>query len=388
MNTKPNDKKALWWLSLAHMVNDTYSGFLNPIMPFIAAKIGFSMAIATVIMSIAHIFSSLLQPVFGYFADNIIKRIFIFWGLILGSIFIPIAPNAPNVIILTLFIILGSTGGSFFHPQAMGFISRFSHGDFSKDMGIFISAGTIGFSFGPIVSALVADYFGLAMIPYTALAGILVAFAMFICVPKISQTDKKPQHIELKKTFKEILTNRAINILILISMMKTLITNSCMIMLPFLWKNMGYSAVYIGTALFLYLIAGSLGSLFSSKIEKIIGAKNVFYISMIGTLPIIYLFVNTYQTHPKLSIAIFVIMGFITMLAMPVNMVMAQRIMPDYKSIVAGFINGFSWGIVAIFLTIVGFCAQTYGITKVLLIVAFVPAIFSYFVKYLPEIEN
>ena len=37
---KPNSKKASVWLTMAHLTNDTYSGFLNPIMPFIAAKIG------------------------------------------------------------------------------------------------------------------------------------------------------------------------------------------------------------------------------------------------------------------------------------------------------------------------------------------------------------
>lgn len=385
MNTKPTDKKALIWLSTAHIINDTYSGFLNPIMPFIAAKIGFSMAVATIIMSIAHVFSSLLQPIFGFFADNIIKRVFIFWGLIMASIFIPICPSATNVYILTSFIIFGSTGGSFFHPQATGFISRFSKENFSLNMGIFMSAGSVGMSFGPLISAFIAQNFGLAEISYTSIVGIVVALAMFSFVPKISKTDAPPEHIKFKKTFKEILSNKSILILTLISMLKTLITNSCLIMLPFLWKNMGYSPTYIGIALFLFIFAGSIGAIMSSKIEKIIGAKKVFYLSLIGTLPIIYIFSLTYQTHPKISLLVFILMGFITMLAMPVNMVMAQRIMPEFKSIIAGFINGFSWGVVAIILTLVGFLAQNFGITKILLLVSFIPAIFSYFVKYLPD---
>ena len=40
-------------------INDIYTGFLNPIMPFISAKIGISMAVATVVLSISNIFSSL-----------------------------------------------------------------------------------------------------------------------------------------------------------------------------------------------------------------------------------------------------------------------------------------------------------------------------------------
>ena len=74
-----NAKSAVLWLCLAHLACDVYGGFLNPIMPFIAAKLGFSMAVATVIISISHICSSMMQPVFGFFADNILKRFFIFW---------------------------------------------------------------------------------------------------------------------------------------------------------------------------------------------------------------------------------------------------------------------------------------------------------------------
>jgi len=382
---KQTDKKAIAWLSTAHLVNDTYSGFLNPIMPFIADKIGITMAIATVVMSIAHICSSLFQPLFGFFADNILKRAFIFWGLLLASIFIPMAPTANNVVTLTLFIIAGSIGGSLFHPQATSFTVRFSKDNFAKNMGIFISAGSIGFSFGPIISALVAQYFGLGMIPYTAVIGLVVSFLMFSFVPKISNVDKQPERKEFLKSFKIILSDKRIIILMLISMMKTLITNSSSILLPFLWKDMGRSPAYIGIALFLFIFMGSMGSLFSGKVEELIGAKKVFYISMIATLPMMALFVLTYRTYPMISIAIFVLMGFTTMLAMPLTMVMAQRIMPDYKSIVSGFINGFSWGTVAVFLSLVGFSAQEFGITKVLFIISFVPAIFSYLVRFLPN---
>jgi len=382
---KTSNKKALTWLSLAHLANDTYSGFLNPIMPFIAVKIGISMAIATLIMSIAQICASMFQPIFGFWADNMVKRVFIFWGLIFGSLFVPLATNAPNAIVLTLFVILGNLGGSFFHPQALGFISRFSKGNFVSNMGIFISAGTIGFSFGPIISALVAQYFGFEKIPYMSIVGIIIALFMFKSVPKISASSIKVNHIEFKESFRNVLSNKFMIILMAIAMMKSLIINSCSILLPFLWKDMGYSPAYIGFALFLFLLMGGLGSLLSGKIESLLGSKKVFYISMIGTLPIMALFVATYKSHPILSVTCFVMMGFITMLAQPVIIVMAQRLLPEYKSIVSGFINGFSWGIVAVFLTIVGFSAQEFGIAKVLLIVSFIPAIFSCLVRFLPD---
>lgn len=383
--TDSQNRKTITWLTLAHFANDTYSGFLNPIMPFIAAKIGITMAIATVIMSIAQVCASMIQPIFGFFADNILKRFFIFWGLIFGSLFVPIATNAPNAILLTLFVILGNLGGSFFHPQAFGYIAKYSKDNIVLNMGIFISAGTIGYSLGPLISAYVAQHLGFEKIPYMSIAGLVIALAMFKCVPKISGTGVKVEQKSFVKSFKDILTSKDMDILILVSMLKSLITNSSMILLPFLWKNEGHNPTYIGVALFCFLLMAGIGSYVSGKIEEKIGAKMVFYISLILTFPIMLLFLLTYKAHPILSIGIFMVMGFTTMLAQPVMLVMAQKILPDYKSIVSGFINGFSWGIVAVFLTAIGFLAQTFGIAKVLIIVSLIPAIFSYFVKFLPD---
>ena len=382
-----NTKNAIIWLCLAHLFADVYSGFLNPIMPFIAAKLGFSMAVATIIISISHICSSMLQPIFGFFADNILKRFFIFWGLILASLFIPLTPAAPNVFILLIFMILGSLGGSFFHPQAMGFINYFSGKDCSNTMGIFMSMGSLGFAFGPLMATWITQFLGLDVVSYTSLFGLALAFMMFIFVPKLSRIEKQPEHKDFIISFKEILGCRQMNYLMLVAMMKSLITSSSCILLPFLWKSMGYSPIYIGFALFLFVFAGALGSFLSPKAERIFGSKPVVYFSMWATFPMMLIFGLIYKTQPVLSILVFFIIGFTTMLAQPVTMVWAQRTLPKYKSIVAGFINGFCVGTVALCMSVLGAVAQKFGIMNVLIILSTVPAMSSYFVKFLKEVK-
>ena len=382
-----NTKNAIIWLCLAHLFADVYSGFLNPIMPFIAAKLGFSMAVATIIISISHICSSMLQPIFGFFADNILKRFFIFWGVILASLFIPLTPAAPNVFILLIFMILGSLGGSFFHPQAMGFINYFSGKDCSNTMGIFMSMGSLGFAFGPLMATWITQFLGLDVVSYTSLFGLALAFMMFIFVPKLSRIEKQPEHKNFIISFKEILGCRQMNYLMLVAMMKSLITSSSCILLPFLWKSMGYSPIYIGFALFLFVFAGALGSFLSPKAERIFGSKPVVYFSMWATFPMMLIFGLIYKTHPVLSILVFFIIGFTTMLAQPVTMVWAQRTLPKYKSIVAGFINGFCVGTVALCMSVLGAVAQKFGIMNVLIILSTVPAMASYFVKFLKEVK-
>jgi MFS transporter, FSR family, fosmidomycin resistance protein len=388
-NNLPQNKKALFWLSGAHFINDIYTGVLNPIMPFIAAKIGISMAIATIILTISHIFSSLLQPLFGFFADNIVKRSFIFWGLILSSIFIPLSALAHNPFILVLFIIFGSIGSSLFHPQALGFASKFAQKDSAgKSMAVFVAMGTLGYSMGPVVSSAITQFLGMPKMPLMTFLGIVWALIMFSFVPKLSLSEKVVNKINFKTAFKRILTNRKLNILNVIAMLKTMIMSACFILLPFLWKNMGYKPFYIGMALFMFIFAGGIGSLISGHIEKNIGAANVFYISMISTFPLMILFILTCSSHPTLSLGIFVIMGFITMMATPVTMVMAQNVIPEYKSIISGFINGFSWGIVAIAMSLLGFIAEKFGITNVLIFVSIIPAVCSILVKELFKENN
>ncbi len=82
-------------------------------------------------------------------------------------------------------------------------------------------------------------------------------------------------------------------------------------------------------------------------------------------------------------------MGLVQWLAVPVTMVMAQSTIPEYKSIIGGFINGFSWGVVAIIMTGIGFIAQAKGIIPVLLVVSLIPAVLSYpIVKKLFKLVN
>lgn len=379
MNSK---KGTITWLSFAHLVCDTYSGFMNPLMPFIALKLGISLGVATLIISISHVCSSMLQPFFGFFADNTLKRIFIFWGLILISIFIPLTPLASNLWLLIIFMVLGSLGGSFFHPQGTGFVHKFAEPN-SNAMGWFMSFGSIGFSLGPLLAALIVQYMGMEKLPLTTVFGLFTAGLMFCYVPKLSTSSEVVEKKKFLPTFVEIFKNQQIRYLLMISMMKTLVTNSACILLPFLWRDMGRSPFYIGVALFSFIFAGGIGSFVSHKIESLIGTKPLFYVSMCTTFPLILGFAFTYQEHQILSLIFFLLMGFVTMLAQPVTVVMAQKLMPEYKSVLAGLMVGFSWGVVAVALSVIGAVADKVGIINTLVVLFISPIFATYYVNRL-----
>lgn len=377
--------RAIKWLTAGHFMTDVYSGLLNPIMPFVCAKLSISLAVATVIIGTAHIFSSLLQPIFGFLADNTLKRSFIFWGLILSSIFVPLVAVSPTLGLLTLFMILGSLGNSFYHPQALGFIIKFSDTSASESMGIFMCLGSFGYSLGPIIAAVIIQNYGTEKLIYTMIIGLILALSMFFCVPKMSASAEAPHIGKLLTVLKTIIKNRIFDYLLIISMMKVIISSSSMVLLPFLWKDSGHSALYIGAGLFLFIVATSVGALVSRKLECIFGTKRLLYFSMIMTFPLMLGFSYIYHINHLAALGFYILTGFISSFAQPITMVMAQKLFPEYKSIIAGFINGVCWGVIAILLSFTGAVCEKIGITTVLGIISFAPLISSVFVKYLNE---
>lgn len=380
------NKKAVKWLGSAHFVVDAYSGFLNPILPFIAAKLGITMAIAALMISISNVTSTMSQPLFGFIADKWRKRFFVFWGILFASVFMSLVGTANNVWLLAICIIFGSMGVSFFHPQATSFVSFFSNPkQASKNMSIYIGLGTLGFACGPLISSTITDKLGLETLPTASIFGILTALTMFLFVPKVSLYAVKSSDSSLIQAFCDMFKNKTMRILIMTSILKSLIGTSFALMLPFYWKSLGYNASKIGIFLFLFMLFGGLGTITSPLVERKFGSKKVFYLSMILVFPLTALFYLLQHHYVILGLISFLFVSYVSFLSVPLNMLMAQETMPQYKSMISGFIGGFSWGVIGLLLPLISLLAQKIGILNVLLIISFVPLMFSYFVKFLPD---
>jgi FSR family fosmidomycin resistance protein-like MFS transporter len=374
-------------LTLGHFTVDTYSGFISPILPFIAAKIGITLALAGSVISIAHLLASFMQPFYGFLADIFKKRFFIFWGVLLSCVFYSLTGLVTNYWQLVACLVLGSLGNGLFHPQATGFINYFSSSNISKTMASFIAMGTIGFAFGPLVSSSVVQAFSLEALPYLAIWGFIMALAILIFVPRVSavQTVENRSRISFFDATKIILKNKTLMILIMISMLKSLIVQAYCIFLPFLWKSMGYSVGQIGLAIFFFCFVGGVATYMSSRLEKKIGTRRVFYISMMSVMPLTILYALTYKAFAPASFVLFSLVGFVSMLSTSVNMTMAQNTIKEHKSMVSGYIGGFSWGTIGVLFAPISLLAQHIGIINLLLIICVIPFACSYLVKYLPE---
>ena len=381
------NKKEIKTLSLGHFIIDAYSGFLNPIMPFIAAKIGITMAVATVLISISNLTSSLSQPFFGYIADKWQRRFFIFWGMLMASLFLSFLGIAHNIWTLALCIILGHMGVAFFHPQASSIVYSYSKTtECSKDISVFIAMGTFGFALGPAISSGITQHFGLEKLPFACFLGIIMAFVLLKNIPKLSTIEIEKPKVSVLGALKAILKNKPVSILVGASIVKSFVVSSFPIILPFYWKSIGYSVANIGIILLVFMLAGALGVMTSPLLEKKVGIKNVFYISLMSVAPLGFVFYLS-KGDGILALVSFILIGYVSLLASPVNMALAQKLMPEFKSMISGFIGGFSWGVIGILLPVISLLAEKTGFMNILFLMTLIPLMFAYCIKYLPE-EN
>lgn len=381
------ENRALFGLSLGHFSVDLYASLLVPLYPFIVSKLDINLATISSTIALGHLVSSMMQPIFGFVADKLKHRFFMVWGLILSSIFIPFSIKANSLLFFTMCLLLGMVGNAFFHPQVSALIKEFNKNNpkITFIMGVFLGIGTLGYAIGPYVSSFTVNHFGQNALLFLSAIGLFSAVFMYFFVPKKPKTQIQNQD-NFFFIIKEILKNKCCMFLTFVSIIKSAVSISFGTYIPFLLKSHGFSLPTIGLIVTGYFVMGGFATIYSSKFENKIGSKGVITLSFVTILPLILLFLYFINTNKIIAISAFILTGFFIMLSVGILLVQGQNAMPKYTGVISGVMQGFSWGIGALFLSPLGFLGQQFGIDKILILMsslALLTGIYSYKSKYL-----
>ena len=159
--------KILFTLTLVHFTGDFYTSFINPLFPVFVDKLGLTLTQIGIIAGIVDLLAFVIQPTIGYLADRFQTRAFIFIGLLLPIVFIPLSGIAPNFGVLLLCVGLGAIGSSMFHPSVTGMVPVYAGTKAGFSMSIFVTGGILAFGLGPLFITWYVAFFGLTAIPAT-----------------------------------------------------------------------------------------------------------------------------------------------------------------------------------------------------------------------------
>jgi FSR family fosmidomycin resistance protein-like MFS transporter len=382
MITEKANVKIIFALTLVHFTGDFYSAFILPLLPEFVDKFSLSMAQAGIITGVIRLLAFIVQPSVGYFADQYQTRWFALGGLFLTVFFIPLSGITPNYFLLTLCLATGSLGSSMFHPSVTGMVPVYAgkHAGFS--MSVFNTGGTLAFGLGPVFIAWFVMHFGLSAMPLTMLIGIsaLLYLLRILPVPQGEGYRYNGFMESIKATLGHVW--RPLALIWIIMVVRAVVGQSFMTFIPLLLADKGYPLVFIGLITSIFVVAGTVSGLAAGFLADRIEFKKIFYAVFLLMTPALLFFLKTSGGWVYIGAAV---SGFFVLASLPIGVVMAQKLAPRGKSMVASLMMGFAYGLGGAMTPITGWLADLFTIQTVLHYAAFVPLLTLSLIFFLPD---
>ena len=367
-----SDIKVILTLTLLHFTGDFYSSFTLPLFPLFVEKMGLSLAQVGLIAGISRLMAFIVQPFAGYLADRYQTRSFIFYGLLLLVIFIPLSGISIGFWTLLLATAIGSLGSSMFHPSATGMVPLYSGNNAGFAMSVFNTGGTFAFGIGPLFITWYAAQYGLEALPFTMIFGFVVAAYIYMAVP--SPPGEGLRNLGFIGSIRESL-GAAWKIILMIwtvMFLRAVVGQSFLTFMPVLYVQKGFSVVSAGVILSLFTVAGTLSGLVAGHVSDQLGFKPVFLFTHAIMTPVLLLFMQLDGRWVYLGT---ILAGAAVLATLPLGVVMAQKIAHKGRSMVASLMMGFAYGLGGLVTPLVGKFADIYSIQPVLIVLSFLPLV-------------
>ena len=136
-------------------------------------------------------------------------------------------------------------------------------------------------------------------------------------------------------------------------------------------------------ALSLYLASGAIGGFIGGHLADRLGGRRVILLSMAACLPFLLLF---FLTTGPLALIGLALSGLLLLFTIPVNIVMAQELVPGQAGTVSALMMGFAWGMAGlIFIPLVGWAGDHFTLHRALFGLSVFPVIGFFLTLKLPK---
>lgn len=364
---QPNElrKGQIALLTTAHLINDSYAGFLAPLLPLLVDRFNLSLTAAGFLSSVLAVSSSLTQPLYGYLADRIGRRVFVILGPLLTAVFMSSLGLAGSYSLLVVVVLFGGVGIAFFHPQGAALAGTAGGSRKGFGMSLFSAGGNTGYAVGPLIILPVVSSVGLENTYVAAVPGLVISVLMYKYISRARVPSGIMDDFGLRGGF--LLTFRPILLLWLIVFLRALVVTGFGTFIPLLLEERGYSLMIGGASIFVFMFSGAVGGILGGHLSDKVGRKRVILASLGVSAPLLLLFLYTSGVWATIGLAL---AGAALLSSIPVGLVMAQEFMPNRTSTVSGLMIGFGWGMGGLAVSFVGMLADAVGLTSALTLVA------------------
>lgn len=368
----PGAARRLVLLSCGHFFIDLYSSALGALQPLLAARYGLSLLQAGILGGLLSFSSSVMQPVYGYLSDRLHFRGFTVLSPLIAGIFISSLGLAGGYSGLLLLVFLGGVGIAAFHPQGTAHAASTLPRRRGLAMAIFITSGTIGLSLGPTYFSLITGWLGIEKSYWAALPSLVITLVLAANLPAPPRFEHSGgTHFDLAP-FRRVW--KPMTLLYFLVVIRSVIQIVFAQFLPlYFHRERGFTVSSASYVLTLFLFGGALGGFAGGNLADLFGGKRIVTFSMIASVPFLVLFLST---GGWASLAGLFLGGLILLFTVPVNVTMAQELVPTQSGTVSALMMGFAWGMAGLFcIPFVGWVGDQIGLHRTLWGVILLPLV-------------
>ena len=373
------NKKALALLGLGHLMVDLNTGALPALLPFLKTSFGLSYTMLGVLVLVANITSSVIQPVFGYLSDRSAQAWLLPFGVMAATCGMASVGLVSSYPALLVVVLISGIGIASYHPEAYKTAYLSTGEKKATGISLFSVGGNLGLGLGPLAVAFCLAAFGQRGLLLLWIPGILVGMLFLRALPWLSQT--RPASTDADTTTSAF-PRSALAIVLSIVTLGACVHAGMSTYVPLYLADQGGGTLAVGSLLSLFLIAGAVGTLLGGPLSDHIGHKH-FLIYCTGLLcPLIFLFLHTS------GITSIVILGLAGMCLAPmfsVTLVIAQGFMRGRLGVTAGLMTGLGIGVGGLGVTVLGVVADTWGLATTMQLIALLPLLPWVLVWFLPR---
>jgi FSR family fosmidomycin resistance protein-like MFS transporter len=372
--------KLIALLSIGHFVVDLNQGSLPALLPFLksAHQLSYS-AVATIVLA-ANVASSIVQPLFGYFADQTARRWMLPASVLLTGVGVALMGLAPGYAALLALVVAMGLGVAAYHPEAYKTATSVAGERKATALSWFSLGGNVGIALGPPVITALVTAVGVSG-SLGLLAPTLIASALLLAVlPAFSQS--AAPRAAAAAAARGVNMPRAMALLILVVTIRSWTTLGFTTFVPFYYiDTLGADPRLVGPLLFVFLGAGAAGTVIAGPLADRWGPRAFMQWVLLAALPFGVLFLSVRGALAFVMLGIF---GALLTSSFTVSVVLAQAYLPRNAGMASGLIVGFAIGAGGLGVTALGWVADRHGLPAALWISALTPLLAFVATRFLP----
>jgi len=342
-----------------------YTSILPPLLPLFMNNLKLSLALTGSLMAIFSLFTSFIQPVFGWLSDKKGYYPFIKWTPLWVGIFIGLLGLCGSYYLVVFFLSLAGIGIAAFHPAGFSYAGGLPSQHNGHTISMLMLYGTLGFVAGPFAVSLFVDYVGIGRSWFLIFPGVVITSALLCSSAGQKELLLKKSDSSFFVFFRSLHTSfHAIKPLFIFATGITIIAMNLYCFAPIVWSAEGYSVVVVGMFLSIFSLGCAFGPIIGSWAAKKAGEKKVMLFSTLSSSVLLPSFVHVHAMSIKGSL--FFPLGLSLMLPYAIIIHLGQQNDSEHRGLVSSLLGGVAWGLGGLALLFTGPLSDSFGIDSVL----------------------